>query len=253
MEKINCTNLARVVTKAGVILLESGAETSRVEDTMKRICLAYGADVVDAYVTPTVLIISFSRGEEMSHNIKRIENRNTNLNRVSLVNDLSRSLSTSIMPLELLNEKLDNIAKTTTYGYKELLFGSAICSFGFAFFFDGGLNDALVATFIGLITYAVVLSLDKVTMTSFFKYSLSGAILTLLAIVAAYYNLCDRDIVIIASIMLLVPGLAITNAIKDTVNGDLSSGLARAIEAIFIAIAIAVGSGLVFTLVRGLL
>ena len=45
--------------------------------------------------------------------------------------------------------------------------------------------------------------------------------------------------------MLLVPGLIITNAIRDTIAGDLVSGISRAIEAIFIAIAIAVGSGIV--------
>ena len=52
--------LAKVATKAGMILLESGAETFRVEDTMRRIVLAYGANIVDAYATPTLIIISFS-------------------------------------------------------------------------------------------------------------------------------------------------------------------------------------------------
>ena len=51
--------------------------------------------------------------------------------------------------------------------------------------------------------------------------------------------------------MLLVPGLAITNAIRDSINGDVVSGLARATEAIFIAVAIAVGSGLVFSFIGG--
>ena len=57
---MDCNQLARAATKAGEILLESGAETYRVEDTMKRICFAYGAEVVDAYATPTMLLISFS-------------------------------------------------------------------------------------------------------------------------------------------------------------------------------------------------
>lgn len=48
--------------------------------------------------------------------------------------------------------------------------------------------------------------------------------------------------------MLLVPGLIITNAIRDTIAGDLVSGISRAIEAIFIAIAIAVGSGIIIKL-----
>jgi uncharacterized membrane protein YjjP (DUF1212 family) len=43
--------------------------------------------------------------------------------------------------------------------------------------------------------------------------------------------------------MLLVPGLAITNAIRDTMAGDLVAGTARTVEAIFIAAAIATGAG----------
>ena len=54
---MDSNQLARAVTKVGMILLESGAETYRVEDTMTRICKAYGADVVDAYATTTMLLI----------------------------------------------------------------------------------------------------------------------------------------------------------------------------------------------------
>ena len=76
----------------------------------------------------------------------------------------------------------------------------------------------------------------------------SGALLTLFAIIANYFGLCNRDIVIISAIMLLVPGMAITNSIRDTVSGELVSGLTKAAEAIFIAVAIAVGSGFVLML-----
>ena len=48
--------------------------------------------------------------------------------------------------------------------------------------------------------------------------------------------------------MLLVPGLAITNAIRDTVAGDFLSGLSRAAEAFLIAVAIAVGTGAVISI-----
>ena len=68
---MDINQLARAVTRVGTILLESGAETYRVEDTMARVCKVFGADVVDAYVTPTMLLISFSIKGELVHNIKR--------------------------------------------------------------------------------------------------------------------------------------------------------------------------------------
>ena len=47
--------------------------------------------------------------------------------------------------------------------------------------------------------------------------------------------------------MLLVPGLAITNAIRDTISGDLLAGLTRAVEAFLVAISIAIGTGAVLS------
>ena len=80
--------LARTVTKAGMILLENGAETNRVEDTMYRLCKAYGASVVDTYATPTLLIVSFTLNGQLVHNIKRIHIQSTNLSRIDAVNTL---------------------------------------------------------------------------------------------------------------------------------------------------------------------
>ena len=56
------------------------------------------------------------------------------------------------------------------------------------------------------------------------------------------------DALIIGSLMLLVPGLAITNAIRDSLSGDLISGMTRGVEAVLIAIAVALGPGLVMSL-----
>ena len=66
--------LAKTITKAGILLVENGAEIVRVEDTMQRIAKAYGASVVDAYATPTLLIISLSlpNSTALFHNIKRV-------------------------------------------------------------------------------------------------------------------------------------------------------------------------------------
>ena len=83
---------------------------------------------------------------------------------------------------------------------------------------------------------------------SFLNTSISAGILALLAIIFIKINLSnDMDKVIIGSLMLLVPGLSITNAIRDTLAGDLVSGLARGAEAFLTAIAVAIGTGIVLS------
>lgn len=248
----NHNQLAKVATKAGMILLESGAETYRVEDTMKRICLSYGAEVVDAYATPTLLIVSFSLEEELCHNVKRTQIKNIDLTKIDKVNDLSRRISKEHIPLAEFHQLLTQVDEEQKYSDLLMICGAAICTFGFALFYGGTLLDAVAALCIGSLLKIVTIQLDRIDFTSFFKYLLSGAFVTLCSIIFMKFNLCDNlDTTIISVDMLLVPGLAITNALRDTVSGDLVSGLARCAEAFFIAIAIALGSGIMFMLLGG--
>ncbi len=251
MTKINHDTLARTITRAGIILIESGAETMRVEDTMNRLALAYGATVTDAYATPTLLMISFTINGQLVHNIKRVHIKATNLEKIDKVNTLSRRACNGELSLDQLNDALEKIAQEKPYTSLMRLFGAAICSFGFAFFFGGGINEALNCIWIGIVTQLVVEVFDHYHVSAIFRYMLSGAILTACALVSELAFHADRDLVIISVIMLLVPGLAITNAIKDSVNGDLVSGISRGTEAILIAISIAIGSGFCLFLLGG--
>ncbi len=250
MEKDYGDRLAKVLTRIGVILTKSGADVHRVEDTMQRICKAYGASVIDAYVTPSLLIISFSFSdrEGLFHNIKRIYTSSYDLNKIDAINSLSREVCVSPISLDDLDKKLDQIDSDHGYPDYTLVLAAALASFSFAFIFGGGIYEALCALVVGAIVMIFDKLVSKIELGSFLKNIFSGALLTGLSMIISNIFMVDRDIVIIASIMLLVPGLIITNAVRDSVNGDLISGITRAIEAIFIAVAVSLGSGVILLL-----
>ena len=254
VEKVFGNKLAKILTKVGIILTKSGAEVHRVEDTMERICKAYGASVIDAYVTPTLLIISFSFKDqsELYHNIKRVYSSSYDLFKIDKINSLSREVCSKPIDLDLFDELLDKIDNEKGYSTWMLCLAGALCAFGFAFFFKGDLKDALCAALIGSFIEFLLFKISHLSFPNFFKYVFLSMILTLLSIIMALIFKCDRDIVTISSLMLLVPGLAITNAIRDSVSLDLVSGLVRASEAIINAAAIALGSLLVMLMMRGL-
>lgn len=254
VKNMNNNKLAKAATKAGMILLESGAETNRVEDTMHRICKNFGAITIDSFATPTLIIISFSVNDEhLVHNIKRTHIKNIDLTKIDRVNTLSRIACTSNMTLDEFNQQLNEIDQEERYSWMTTILAVAICSFGFAIFFHASFKDALCALACGVLLKLFLRQLDTVNFDTFFKNLAGGAFVTFLAILCRNLQLCDSmDKVIISVIMLLVPGLAITNAIRDTVSGDLLSGLSRTAEAIFIASAIALGSGLVFVFLGGM-
>ncbi|MCM8710451.1 threonine/serine exporter family protein [Clostridium sp. SYSU_GA19001] len=244
---MNINNVINLASKAGQIILESGGETYRVEETIIRICNAYGLVSAESFVTPTVIMISATdiNGRIISH-VKRIKTRTVDLEKISRVNDLSRNICPSNLSVDFVNEELRKISETPRYGIKTTLFFSAVGASFFTLLFGGDLNDFIVSFFIGIIIKWLSILLNNININEFFTNALGGAIAAILALVSVELHLATNvDKIIIGSIMLLVPGLAITNAIRDTIAGDLIAGVSRGIEAFLIAIAIAVGSGII--------
>lgn len=252
MNKKYLDDLARVVTKAGVLLLEHGAEVYRVEDSMYRLCKMYGCSTVDSYATPTLIIISFTLDQELSHNVKRVTLKDTNLNKVEKVNSLIRSVSNENISLEELNEKLDEIEKEKNNPDYISIFAAFVFSAGFAIAFGGKFNEIIISALIASIARWFTISLEKTVIHPFFKNGLCAFFITIACIITSNLGLCNEEIVINSTIMLLVPGLIICNAIRDSINGDLNSSLLRFLEALYIAIAVGFGSYMAYVSIGGL-
>ena len=234
-------------TYAGKLLLESGAEIYRVEDTICRICKNYGAEEADSFSLPTGIFVTVAcQGRSVSR-IVRIKNRGSNVDRIDRINSLSRKSST--LSLDEFRKELKEIKNTPANSLLLKSIGGGVGAAGFVLFFSGGLPDLLYAFIIGMFVEATLLFLEKRNFPSFFSISLCSALTAILAILLVQTGLIhDMDTVIISCLMLLVPGLAITNAIRDSLSGDLVSGTSRGVEAILIAISVAVGPGLVMSL-----
>ncbi len=242
--------ILHIAAEAGRIILQSGGETYRVEETMLRICYAFKVKHADSFVTPTGIMISLiDKNNETISLIKRINNRTVNLEKISKVNNLSREISTNPISLELVEQRLIEIDTTPGYSNNTLIIASAFIAAFFTLLFGGTFKDFVVSIFIGIIIKIISITLNNMQLNDFFINSLGGSVATLLALISVRLNLGNHeDKIIIGSIMLLVPGLIITNSIRDTIAGDLISGISRAIEAIFVAVAIAIGSGIVMKL-----
>lgn len=233
---------------AGKIMLENGAETYRVEETMIRISKAFGVLSIDAYATPTAIMLSGKNDKNINISIiKRIVNRTFNIDKISNINNLSRIIERKSMTIDDVEKELDSIKNRPIYSNKITLISACFIGAFFTILFKGDFTDFWAAFIIGGVIKSSMSFLSKFKVDYFFINIVGGMEAALLAIISYKLGLASHyDKVIIGDIMLLVPGLAITNAIRDAMNGDLISGISRAIEAFFIAIAIAVGTGMVF-------
>lgn len=242
--------LLHVATYAGKIMLESGGETYRAEDIILRICAIYGAEEAESFVTTTGIMVSICKDGKTYSLIRRVSSRTIDLNKIDEVNNLSRSIQSTPLSLKVLNDKLTLIDKVSNrYSDFTTIITSAIGAFCFVLLSKGGIKDAIAAFFVGLLIKFYGLKFTSTSTNPFFINSISAGLATIFSIIFYEFNFIHNvDKTIIGSIMLLVPGLAITNAIRDTIHGDLLAGLTRATEAFLIAISIAVGTGSVLSL-----
>ncbi|NMM65563.1 threonine/serine exporter family protein [Clostridium sp. P21] len=247
---MDVNRIINVATYAGKIMLENGAEIYRVEETIVRICSAYGIYGVDTFVTITVIMASAEQKYQQTISVvKRIKKRTLNIEKISRVNDISRNIRNKGYTLEFVEDKLKNIDSMKPYSNKvNVVFSGMVAAF-FTLVYGGNIRDFSIAFIIGCLIRIISIEFSSLETNEFFINILCGALTAVTALSMVHFGIAtNSDKIIIGSIMLLVPGLAITNAIRDTIAGDLISGISRGIEAFLIAVAIAAGTGVVLKL-----
>ncbi len=241
--------LMHIACKAGKILLESGAETYRVEDTMVKICEAYGAKEAHSFVLPTGIFLSLTQDGETYTQVVRVKNRAVDLNKIERINALSRDAHEQRITQEQFLLSLKEIREITPYPMYLQILLSGLCGAGFVFFYRGTPMDAVVAFISTILVKLVVSTLEKYGLINFLSNAVGGAVATVCAMAILSMGIgTNLNIIISSTIMILVPGVAITNAIRDSIAGDLVSGITKAVEAMIIAVSIALGTGAALSL-----
>ena len=241
---MNIDRLLNFALEAGTYMLQSGAETYRVEDTISRICSAFGITKVEVFASPTTVIASIYENQKIYSAVKRIKKRGTDLDMVHKINSLSREIYSTNPDIEFCEKRLDEITKEDSYSFIKILFFAGISTSAFTVLFDGDLNEFIAAFFVGVIIKFVLIKLSRFSINEFFTDTLCGALVSILCIYCLELGLIDSlDKLVAGCIMLLVPGLAFTNAIRDLIEGELVSGMARAAQVFFVGLSIALGTG----------
>lgn len=232
---------------AGKIMLQSGAETYRVEDTICRILHTSGLETAETFATVTGLFVTLADPSiDAITKITRVSEKQTNLSQVYEVNDVSRRLCCGVISVEEAYQELLLIKDKKEYPNSMVYVGIIMTSSFFTLLLGGGILASALAAINGLWIVACRHIAGRVKLNNFITDMLSSFIIAVATMLYAHVldNSVIVEIIIVGSIMPLVPGVAITNAIRDTLQGDYLSGGSRAIEAFVIAACVAVGIGI---------
>ncbi|MDU4934488.1 MAG: threonine/serine exporter family protein [Peptostreptococcaceae bacterium] len=246
---MDINRILNFASNAGKIMLQSGGETYRVEETITRICQSFSVDDVDVFASPTAVMVSIIMDGKIYSVVKRISSRGIDLNKVHNINSLSRTIYKKRPSIEFCEKELEILCKDESYSVKTTLLYSGVATSTFTILFGGGIIDFIGAFIIGILTKSLSLFLNKSSLNEFFINSICGALISIYSILLLNLGIiADLNKVVAGSIMLLVPGLSLTNSIRDILEGQLLAGLSKAAEALFIGISTAVGTGSVLHL-----
>lgn len=230
---------------AGRLIMENGGETYRVEETITRMGHAFGFTEVESFAVPSGIFISYRKHDgSIETAVKRVRRKGTDLTRVDAVNAVSRRMEAEALScaevMTLLREIETRPSKITHLGLSAAV---ALSSFGWAAMFGGYAMDCVVAFAVALLSQGLAFALDKAGMRSFVSTlvgSFLGTILPMLFHLATGTLIVDA--IVAACLMPMLPGLAMTNAVQDTLRGDMVSGISSATSALLTATMIAGGA-----------
>ena len=232
----------------------AGAETYRIEDTVHHIMNAYGIEA-EAFAIPNCLHISIKSpdGRPMTR-MCRIGYHGNDLDAVEKYSNLSRKVCAEKPEPAIATMWLKEIESTRRYySLAMYMLGNFLGGFGFGILFGGDWIDALFAGISGLVIGLVNRIMEHLKANQFFRIITASFLMALFAYsIGATGVTKNTDAVIIGALMILVPGLLFTNAMRDIIYGDTNSGINRIVQVFLIAAAIALGTAAAWNVAAGL-
>lgn len=251
---MNYEALLITTTEIGFQLLKNGAETYRVEDSVTHVLKAYSESLQDinVFAIPTCLIISITTKDHVTYTkTKRINHRLQNIDRIVKINSLCRYITANKPEISYIDEQLAGIENMRRYPFYMEMIASCMTASVFTLYYKGTFLDALWAVMLGALVKTNTTVMKKYKMNFFSSIIFNSFIVAVIAVQSYQMGVpLHYSSIIIGCFMMLVPGVAITNAARDFIAGDLLSGTMRLFEAFLIAISIALGSGIAVALLR---
>ena len=241
------------VALAAKMTLENGGETYRAEQTVERMARGFGFKRVEVIAFPTGITMTLLTDSGASFTrIVRVSRRGIDLKKLDACNMVSRMAAAGLLTSGDALARLEEENRKQPYSFAVQLLACSLSSGFFAVMLSGGAPEFFVAVLCGLGTQCILSLLGRLGVPGILNGMLSALFTAVIALIA--HRLAPSLLVgpvISASIMPVLPGLAMTNAIRDTIRGDLISGGARFAEAVLCALTLGAGIGIVISMFGG--
>ncbi|MCM1365600.1 MAG: threonine/serine exporter family protein [Faecalibacterium sp.] len=244
--EVSCNKSLSLAMELGKSMIKCGAEINRVEETIIRVCRAYGMAQIDVFSIISMINVTASDSEGNTFSqMRRVYSSSTNFGKLERLNALSRKICETGLSVDEAKQMLDEINSESKKFHLTACIGHMFAAGGFAIFFGGTLLDGLAAMPIAVMIYLMNTYIKTRGMNKLFYTALCSALSGFLAFLFVKIGFGNNaDMIMIGDIMLMIPGLMLINSIREMLCGDLMSGLLRMTESIVLSMSIACGFAL---------
>ena len=231
-------------------IVENGGEIYRAEEAVHRINNEASDLNVDAFALPTGVFITVTcpDGQTFS-SVCRFKMFRTDLNALDKANSIARKLASGSVSADEAVCELEKLIKPSA---KRTLASSLIPAFAAAcisILFGGGMFEFAVSCIGAFLAMFISGFFDGEDMYNFISSLIVGAVSAVVGVIfVVLFGTGSLDIIIAASIFPLLPGMMLVNAIRDSVHGDLISGVAKLGDVFVVVLALAAGTGTIIWL-----
>jgi len=224
----------RFVVKLGRALHECGTTSQRIERHLMNVTRMLGLNG-SFMISPTTFTCAFWETDELDQfiHIERVEPAENNLGRLWEIDRLVESIADGRISFDEGNEQLERVVRAPwNYSSWANAFSWALSGGSFAALLSANAQDCITATILSLILFFITDLASRhagwkpvvTILAPFVSGVLAGA-------VAAAGIGINVPFVILSSIIIFIPGLALTVALTEISVGQLISGSSRLVDA----------------------
>ncbi len=236
-----------IATEVSCRILKYGGEAYRAEETARYICNCYGIQEVDVFAIPTSIVVTIGRGDDFITKARRILKNQVDLTKVDKLNDLSRYICVTQPSFAEVEKRLAHIEAISQYPLPIQTLGYGILSLSFAMMFGGTIFEGMSAFFLGTLVFFAQILMGKANINGFLQTTFSSFLISLLAYSAMVLSggYLTAHPILAGALMILVPGVTLTNCMRDFMANDFLAGTTKFAEASMTALATALGVAVV--------
>lgn len=239
-----------IILKAGKILLSSGAEISRTEDTMNYIARAMNFKDLEAYVSNRGIFATAKKDDNTEitriYNVPEVD---INLSKIESINALSRRITQKSITIEEVINELEKIDTMPDYLIFWRLVAYTIGASGFSYAIGSSITDSIIAGIIGLILGAYMCTIKRILNSDVLITILGSILIALFGNLFIHFNIgSNLSVILLGAMIDIVPGVPFVNAIREYSQNNYNTGITLMMGALLTCISMAVGVAVVQSL-----